>query len=124
MKGALEHCRKHLGDNITILYDPLPDAMKITVKKSIKKLVIEQGKDKRGPWERHLASQFYGWEAEKVVAVINGESNYVEQITRARTHLAVILLGERYNRDYLNIRRHFRQAANEGLVDIVHLSAN
>merc|ERR1719264_668446 len=44
MEEALKHCRKHLGDNATILYDNgLPDSMK--------KMVKEQGKEAGGPWD-------------------------------------------------------------------------
>ena len=44
----------------------------------------------------------------------------MEIITRARTHLAVVLVG---GKDSEN-KKHFRQAASENLVEIVHLSAN
>ena len=46
MKEALEHCRKHLGDNVTTLYDTWK---LIEVPNSLGKLVNEQGKEAGGP---------------------------------------------------------------------------
>ena len=51
----------------------------------------------------------------------------MEQITRAQTHLVVILAESAslqvgnadFGFDYLEAREHFQQATNEGLVDIV-----
>merc|ERR1712079_318374 len=85
MNEALEHCRKHLGDNVTILYDN-------DIPRSIEKMVKDQGKEAGGPWDCYDAEGFYGWEAERVVAVTRGD-DIMEMITRARTHLAVILVG-------------------------------
>ena len=107
MEKALEHCRKHLGDNVTILHHAPPI-------KSIEKLVKDQGKEAGGPWDCHHAAGFYGWEAERVVAVDDGMST-MEMITRARTHLAVITVEDTLTKKY------FQQAAEEGLVDVVHL---
>ena len=112
MKEALEHCRKHLGDNVTILYDR-------TVPISIRNMVKYQGKEKGGPWDCYHAYNFYGWEAERVVAVTKGY-NMMEMITRARTHLAVILVGGNDS----ETKTYFEQAASENLVEIVHLSEN
>ena len=85
MEEALEHCRKHLGDNVTILYDT-------RIPYSMTKMVKNQGKEQGGPWDCYDALNFDGWEAEKVVAVTTG-FNLMERITRARTHLAYILVG-------------------------------
>ena len=97
MKEALEHCRKHLGDNVTILFDyGLPE--------SIKDMVKEQGKCAGGPWDCYSVGAFYGWEAERVVAVTTGTGHPImKKITRARTHLAVILVDPR--NDYKKTRR-------------------
>ena len=117
MGEALKQCRKHLGDNATILYDN-------RIPSSIEKLVKEQGREAGGPWECHNASSFYGWEAERVVVVSNGV-NMMELITRARTHLSVILVGttRKYMRSYYaETKKYFRQAAELGLVEIVQLS--
>ena len=56
-----------------------------------------------------------------MVAVATGR-NIMELITRARTHLVVILVDD--GKVYFKTKSHFQQAANEGLVDIVHHSAN
>jgi len=112
LEEALEHCHKHLRDNVTILYDEnLPSSMQ--------KMAKEQGKEAGGAWECYEAFNYYGWEAERVVAVTDGWS-IMELITRARTHLAVILV-EGYQ--YAKHKEHFQQAADLGLVEIVELSA-
>ena len=109
MKEALEHCRKHMGDNVTILYcDGNPDP--------IDKMVKDQGKDDGGPWACYYGYNFFGWEAERVVAVTYGWET-MEMFTRARTHLAVILVKCAENRDhYIQTKEHFQQEASQGLV--------
>ena len=116
MKEALEHCHKHLGDNVIILYaSDLEDSM------PMEKMVKDQGKEAGGPSDCYYADNFYGWEAERVVAVTNGD-NIMEMITRARTHLAVILVQN--TPETVKTRKHFFEAENKGLVDVVPLSAN
>ena len=114
MKEALKHCRKHLGDNATILYeDYIPD--------SIKKLARDQGKESGGTWDRFDAGNFYGWEAEIVVAVTGG-FNIMELITRARNMVAVIVVEGKFAQTrYIEIKKFFQQAADEGLIEVVHL---
>ena len=102
----MEHCRKHLGDNVTILYDD-------NVPPSMKKMAKEQGKEARGPWESYQVRDFYGWEAERVVTVTGGE-NIMELITRAKTHLAVIFTGS--NDFYEKHKKYFQLAVDMGLV--------
>ena len=108
LKEALAHSLKQLGDNATILYDYVLPA-------SIEKLVKEQG-------NCFFAGNFYGWEAERVVAVTNG-INTMEQISRARTHLSVILAGEDVEDVYEETKKYFEDAADQGLVEMVQLSA-
>lgn len=55
-----------------------------------------------------------------MVAVTKG-SNIMELITRARTHLSVILVGKY---QYAKTMRYFQQAADLGLVEMVQLSEN
>ena len=108
------HCHKPLWDNVTILYGKLPDSME--------KMVKDQGKEagQEGPWDCYYGRNFYGWEAERVVAVTCG-SNIMERITRARTHLAVILVdGSSYSENKV----HLQQGASTGLVDIAKLGEN
>lgn len=112
MEEALKHCRKHLGDNVTILHAR-------SYRDAIYDMTTDQSKKNGGPWECYDAGNFYGWEAERVVAVIKGRE-IMEMITRARTHLAVIL----EDCVWPETREHFLQAENKGLVDFVHLSAN
>ena len=56
------------GRKVTILCDwiefSLPDSIEIMVK--------NQGKEEGGPWDCYSADNFYGWEAERVVAVTSG----------------------------------------------------
>ena len=47
----------------------------------------------------------------------------MEQITRAKTNLAVILVNYDNDDDYSKTKEHFQRAAKEGLVDIVNLAA-
>ena len=56
-----------------------------------------------------------------MVAVTSGFS-IMEMITRARTHLAVILVDD--DEDYTKIKKHFHMAAREGLVDFMHLGTS
>ena len=46
-------------------------------------------KEAGGPWDCYQAYNFFGWEAERVVAVIR-VGNIMEPITRAKTHLSVM----------------------------------
>ena len=111
MKEALDHCKKHLGNDATILHDQfIPD--------SIEKMVKEQGKAAGGPWDCYDALDYFGWEDERVVAVTNG-FNIMELITRARTHLSVIIVGEGFL--FAKTKEYFRQAAGLGLVEQVQL---
>ena len=89
----------------------------------MKKMVMKQGKEEGGRWDYYKANDFYGWEADKVVTVFAGDLS-IEQITRAKTNLAVILVNYDNDDDYSKTKEHFQQAANEGLVDIVHLAAS
>ena len=98
MEEALVHCRTYMGDNATtILYDQIPRLMREIVK--------TQGKDMGGPWDCYEAHEFFGSEADRVVAVIDG-FYMMEMITRARIRLAVILATNNVNS---NIRKHFQE---------------
>ena len=115
MEDALEHCRKNLGDNVTILYDGF-------ISSSIRKMVEEQGKKTGGPWDCYRAGIFFGWEDERVVVVTTG-IDIMELITRARTHLYVIIVERANNRsdDYAKTKKHFKHAAYLGLIEEVQL---
>ena len=99
MVEALKHCRKHLGDNATILYDnQIPD--------SIENMIKEQGKEAGGPWDCCHIFDFYGWEAKRVV-VVTGGIHIMELITRARTHLSLILVYKGDEHDYAKTKEFF-----------------
>ena len=122
----MEECHKRLGDNVTILYDY------IGLKDSTKKILKKQGKEEGGPWDCYDVYHFHGWEADRVVAVTTGRDLWppldmeMEKITRARTHLAVILVDHTsdHTSDYTTNKKHFQRAADNWLVDVVHLGAN
>ena len=77
-------------------------------------MLKEQGKEEGGPWDCYSADHFYGWEAERVVALTNG-FQIMELITRAKTRLFVILVGN--DQMYAETKANFQQAAELGLVD-------
>ena len=88
---------------------------------SIEKLAKEEGKEAGGAWECFRETGFYGWEAERVVAVTGG-FNIMEPITRGKTHIAVILVKDDVG-CYAEAKKYFQQAADLGLVEKVLLSA-
>ena len=107
----MEHCFKHLGDNVTLLFDYLPGA--------IEKMVKDQGKEPGGPWDCYDTLSFYGWEAERVVVVAAG-GGILEQATRARTKLILILAkpAEDSKNLYARLQENIKAAADVGLVDV------
>ena len=112
---AFQRSREQLGDDATLLYDEydLPSSMKAICKR--------HGKEKGGPWECYNASNFFGWEAERVVAVTTGRGNIPEQATRTKTELILVLAEpeeEERKTYYKRIREVIKAAADEGLVDL------
>ena len=82
-------------------------------------MVKEEGKEAGRSWDCYRAWDYYGWEAERVVAVTNG-IHIMEVITRARTHLSVILVEEDKDDGLAaKTRDYFQQAADQGLIKIV-----
>ena len=81
MEEALQHCRNNMGDNATTL----DDYNEYSFQDSIRKIAAG------AHWDCYSAFEFYGWEAERVVAVTSG-SNMMELITRAKTHLSVCFI--------------------------------
>ena len=109
MEGALAHCRKHLGENATILYGQ-------GVPSRLYDMAEEHCEEKGGAWNSHQATNFYGWEADKVVALTDGAS-IMELITRAKTHLCVFLVAaDDDNNHYVKTKAHFQQAVAQGLL--------
>ena len=111
MEEALQHCRNNMGDNATTL----DDYNEYSFQDSIKKIAAG------AHWDCYSAFEFYGWEAERVVAVTSG-SNMMELITRAKTHLAVIIV-DGHGRLYEKTKEYFQKAAERGLIEMVRLSA-
>ena len=115
MEEALAYCREHLGEDATLLY------CDTGVPFSIMAAVKAQGKEAGGQWECYNADRYFGWEAERIVAVTSGD-RIMEMITRAKIQLTVILVGdygetEVYRVWYWN----FHRAAMKGLVEILNL---
>ena len=75
-----------------------------------------QGKETGGPWDCFDGCDFYGWEAEKVVVVTDG-TNVMELITRAKIHLAVILVDDGVC--YTKTKKHIQDASDQGLVEMM-----
>ena len=68
------------------------------------------------------ACGFYRGEAERVVAVTSGGSCLLEMITRAKIHLAVVLVDCGLDNLYERTMEQFQHAAAKGLVEFVSLS--
>ena len=65
MEEALGYCRKELANKGTILYD-------LEIPTQLKKIVEKHAMRAGGSWDCHEARNFFGWEADNVVAVISG----------------------------------------------------
>ena len=78
------------------------------------------GKKKGGPWECYYVNNFYGWEAERVVAVTTGD-NILEVASRAKTELILILAEpekEEHKKSYQRFQVVVKAAVAEGQVDL------
>jgi len=106
MKDAFNKCQEVLGKDATILYSA--ESHKTKIKEMLKKQHAEDGKQ----WECYHSDNFFGWEAERVVAVTDG-TNIMEMITRAQLSLCVILADSSEAKI-----DNFRQAAQEGLIEM------
>ena len=116
---ALAYCREHLGEDATLLY------CDTGVPFSIMAAVKAQGKEAGGQWECYNADRYFGWEAERIVAVTSGD-RIMEMITRAKIQLTVILVGEYGYRVgetglYHEWYWYFHLAEKKGLVEILNL---
>ena len=76
-------------------------------------------------WKCYYAEIFYGSEADKVVAVSTG-SSILEMITRARSHLCVVMVDSKLGHldsrgfKYTEVcRLGLHQAVKEGLVQLI-----
>ena len=75
-------------------------------------------KKEGGPWECYKTHDCTGWEADKVVAVTGGEKRVLEEVTRAKTHLILILVKGRKGKFYEVWQKDLEKAADSGLVDL------
>ena len=107
---ALAHCRRLIGRSGTLLH-PEPMVFNIPFQSIIDNTDIESicGDFK-----------FHGWEADRVLAINQGNPNTImEVITRARTHLCVILYGSDSGGSVSRtVRKYFEMAAEEGLIEL------
>ena len=114
LREALQRSRDLIGDDATLLYDyPLPSSMK--------EICLSTGKEKGGNWDCSDADNFYGWEADTVVAVAGGVE-ILEMITRAKTQLIIIHVeSDTLKMFYKDDQKYFQDAAAKGLVDLVSI---
>ena len=114
LREALQKFQDLFGKQVTLLIDSI-------LPTSIEDICKGYGKQQGRGWECYNANEFFGWEAGKVVAVTAGEGFSMEMLTRAKTHLAVILVrGKDKNtmKWYAKYRDYFQQAADQGLVEL------
>ena len=126
IERALEYCRKHLGNDVTILRETFQSSSKVYIESYDGNLDIYLGPGKNliNEGNSNTANAFYGWEAERVVAVTMGRS-IMEPITRAKTHLAVILFENppsvpaivKEESLYIKTKTILQKAVHQGLVD-------
>ena len=111
LKTALRRSLEQLGDDAALLYSSL-------LSSSILEICESHGKEKGGPWECYEAQDFYGWEAERVVAVTSGGGDILEMATRAKRELILILAEEEEEMFYEETQVAIKAAEDEGLVDL------
>ena len=117
--------REILGDEVTILHD---NDISLEDLKTVQGMTTFQSGGKEGSqWKCYNADNFYGWEADNIVAVSTG-SSILEMITRARNRLCVVMVDSKlesrglgYNEVYT---RGFQKAVQEGLVQPINLESN
>ena len=117
--------RKILGDKVTILHDNDISSENL---KTVQGMTTSQtGGEEGSQWKCYNADNFYGWEADKVVAVSTGLS-ILEIITRARTHLYVVMVDSKLEQTRLRYNwvctRGFQKAVQEGLVQSINLKSS
>ena len=107
MEKAMEHCHTLLGDNV-------PFYLPINLVPSMRKVVEDQVKD-----AGRRSNEMSG--SDKVVLVTTGDPD-IYQITKARTHLCIILAEPHSGAEgYLRTKLYFQMASDEGLVEMVTL---
>jgi len=120
LREALQRSRDLIGDDATLLYEYGDDYI---LPSSMKEICLRTGKEKGGHWDCSDATNFYGWEADRVVAVTAGWET-LEMMTRGKTQLIIILVEQDDDDDkkfYKDYQKHFHDAAAKGLVDLVSI---
>ena len=84
----------------------------------MKAICRAMSKKEGGPWECYNTRDCTGWEADKVVVVTGGERRVLEMVTRAKTHLILILVKGRTGKFYEVWQKDLEKAADSGLVDL------
>ena len=112
IKEALVYCCNQMGVSATILHGVGPD---------IEELVKEGAKSAGIHWNIHNIESFYGWEADRVVAVVNEPTSMMELITRAKLQLAVIILDDGLGTSYEDMKYSFEAAEERGLVKKIRM---
>ena len=87
----------------------------------------QSGGEEGSQWKCYNADNFYGWEADNIVAVSTGVS-ILEMITRARNHLCVVMVDSKLKSTSLGYNEFcklgFQNAFQEGLVQPINLKSN
>ena len=117
--------REILGDKVTILHDNDISSEDL---KTVQGMTTSQtGGEESSHWKYYNADNFYGWEADRIVAVSTGFS-ILEMITRARTHLYVVMVASKLESTSLRYndvcKCGFQKAVQEGLVQPINLKSN
>ena len=111
MEKALEHCRTHLGDNVTI------NSGRSYLSSTMRKMVEDEVKG--GAWEKGRSNEMSV--SDQVVVVTTG-GLIMEVITKARTQLWIVLAEPRSGAArYLMTKEYLQQASAQGLVEMVEL---
>ena len=121
LRQALLRSREQLGDDVTLFnFGGRARGGGADLPSSMKDICGAMIKDKGGPWEFYNSLNCTGWEANRVVVVTCGTIGVLEMITRAKTHLNLILAKpkkENAIKYYEFLQNDLEKAADEGLVE-------
>ena len=109
-----------MGDDVTLLFDYSGGRSGGDLPSSMRAICRAMSKKEGGPWECYNTRDCTGWEADKVVVVTGGEKRVLERVTRAKTHLILILVKPkgRLEKFYEDWQGNLEKAAQRGLVDL------
>ena len=118
LRPALQRSREQLGDDVTLLFGYGGGAGSSDLPPSMRAICRAMTKKEGGHWESYNPRDCTGWEADKVVAVTSGDRRLLEMVTRAKTHLVLILVKGRMGKFYEVWQKNLEKAADSGLVDL------